>query len=435
MISIVCVYNNEKTLKNVLLKSLANQTADFELITLDNRRNRFKSAAEALNYGGKKAKGDYIMFAHQDMWLDDDSWIEENEKTLKTLPALGVAGVAGVSEKGGSWKERAKYSIIIFDESFEDIGPVEKPEEVQILDECLLVVPRWVFDKIRFDGEVFDGWDCYGADYCLAIKQLGLKAYVIPGACSHCNLRAKFQLWKFGDLLKYQKRLYLKHKRRHKIIYTWMGVISPRHLSEREILEFFGPLYHKLFPNYSAIIKKELSGCETVLDLACGYHSQIHTFGIPYSVGVELSGPFLQASKRLGIHNQYIHGDIRKTEFKPKSFDAVIALGAFGTLTKQEGKELLNKMELWAKKKIIITILNQNANRGMHGNNLLKGHEFVWSIRELSDIGFKVRGYGGWKGLKQEYHFLRNLVSNLTQKMVYYFPKQASGFFATKRTD
>ena len=58
MISIVCVYNNERTLKNVLLKSLENQTVEFELITLDNRDNRFKSAAEALNDGGAKAKGD-----------------------------------------------------------------------------------------------------------------------------------------------------------------------------------------------------------------------------------------------------------------------------------------------------------------------------------------------------------------------------------------
>lgn len=77
MISVVCVYNNEKTLKSVLLESLERQTVEYELITLDNRDGRFKSAAEALNYGGAKAKGDYIMFVHQDMWLGTDSWLED----------------------------------------------------------------------------------------------------------------------------------------------------------------------------------------------------------------------------------------------------------------------------------------------------------------------------------------------------------------------
>lgn len=55
MISIVCVYNNQDILNDWLLKSLKNQTIKFELIKIDNTRNTFKSAEEALNYGGKKA--------------------------------------------------------------------------------------------------------------------------------------------------------------------------------------------------------------------------------------------------------------------------------------------------------------------------------------------------------------------------------------------
>ena len=90
MISIVCVYDNERTLKNVLLKILKNQSVEFELITLDNTNHRYKSAAEALNYGGAKANGDYIMFVHQDMWLGSDSWMEDVEKMLESIPDLGM---------------------------------------------------------------------------------------------------------------------------------------------------------------------------------------------------------------------------------------------------------------------------------------------------------------------------------------------------------
>jgi len=178
MISVVCVYNNELTLRNVLLKCLDKQTVEFELIALDNRCNRYKSAAEALNYGGSKARGDYIMFAHQDIWLGSSSWLEEVEGILLTIPDLGIAGVAGVSEKGKTQMERLKWSIDLYNEVWWEGGDnrVQRPEEVQTLDECLLIVPRSVFARHQFDMDVFNGWDCYGADYCLSVKSLGLKA-------------------------------------------------------------------------------------------------------------------------------------------------------------------------------------------------------------------------------------------------------------------
>ncbi len=97
MISVVCVYSSEEILKDVLLRSLDTQTVKFELITLDNSDNRYTSAAEALNYGGGKAKGEYIMFVHQDLWLGSHSLLEDVEDILKSLPHLGVAGVAGMS--------------------------------------------------------------------------------------------------------------------------------------------------------------------------------------------------------------------------------------------------------------------------------------------------------------------------------------------------
>ena len=64
MISVICVYNNKKILDNCLLKSIKNQTTKVELILLDNREGRFKSAAEALNFGGEQANGKYLMFVH-----------------------------------------------------------------------------------------------------------------------------------------------------------------------------------------------------------------------------------------------------------------------------------------------------------------------------------------------------------------------------------
>ena len=95
MISIVCVYNNKEILESYLLESVKNQTAKFEFIGIDNTKEQFKSAAKALNYGGRQAKGKYLMFVHQDVDLSTNTWLEEVVKILDEIPNLGIAGVAG----------------------------------------------------------------------------------------------------------------------------------------------------------------------------------------------------------------------------------------------------------------------------------------------------------------------------------------------------
>ena len=444
MISVVCVYSSEEILKDVLLRSLDTQTVKFELITLDNRDNRYTSAAEALNYGGGKAKGEYIMFVHQDLWLGSHSLLEDVEDILKSLPHLGVAGVAGMSEKGRSWEERVKFSVSAFDEAcYEEIDRVAKPEEVQTLDECLLIVPGPVFSKLQFDEKVFDGWDCYGADYCLSVKQLGFKVYVIPASCSHSHTRRRaHQIWEFKGLLKYQKKLYAKHRKNYKTIHTWMEEVSWLNLRWRELSSCLGPPYLRLFPTFPITLKRELSGCNTVLDLGCGYGSPLQLFNIPFSVGVELFEPYLQESRRRGIHSQYIRADIRRVEFSPRSFDAVIAVEVLEHLTKQEGAELLGRMEQWARKKVIVATPNGCLCKGTYDNNPLQEHKSGWHVKELRGLGFKVFGIAGWKGLrghkaliKYRPAFLWMRISDLTQKITYHYPKLAFQLLAVKRID
>jgi len=183
MISIVSVYNNEDILNNWLLKSLKDQTVEFELITLDNTRNTFKSVAEALNYGGSKAKGEYIMFVHQDVDLSSNTWLEDVGKMLDSIPNLGIAGVAGVSEEkhpvGSRLKSIIKHGVPPVPVGVPD-ALIQNPEKVQTLDECLVIVPRSVFNVLTFDEKVCDDWHLYAVDYCLSARKLGFDAYAIP---------------------------------------------------------------------------------------------------------------------------------------------------------------------------------------------------------------------------------------------------------------
>ena len=57
----------------------------------------------------------------------------------------------------------------------------------------------------------------------------------------------------------------------------------------------------------------------------------------------------------------------------------------------------------------------------------------VTTSKDFGKLGFKVRGIGGWKGLRQENTYWRILLSAVTQKWVFFFHGQALGLFATKR--
>ena len=177
--SVICVYNDKKTLEHYLLKNLRSQTVDYELILLDNTDGRYKSAAEALNYGGKKAKGKYLIFVHQDVDLCSGTWLERAQKILDSLPNLGIAGVAGTDERDS---DAITKTIIKHGDPPRLAGRerIQKPEKVWTVDECLIIIPKSMFNILQFDENVCDDWHLYAADYCLSVRKLGLDVYVIP---------------------------------------------------------------------------------------------------------------------------------------------------------------------------------------------------------------------------------------------------------------
>jgi len=199
-------------------------------------------------------------------------------------------------------------------------------------------------------------------------------------------------------------------------------------------------IFKNLFPQFVDRLKKELEGCKTVLDLGCGPNSPIQYCSV-YSVGVELFEPYIRDSRKAKIHNEYILGDIRKIEFRPKSFGCVLGLEVLEHLTKKEGYELIKKMEIIAKRKIIISTPNGFLPQEEHDSNKLQIHKSGWTVDEFKNLGYKVEGIGGLKilrkGEKTEFKYgprILNLIfSNLTQKITYRFPRLAFELFAVKK--
>ncbi len=417
------------------MESLQNQTAEFELIALDNTGGKFKSASEALNYGGKRANGRYVMFVHQDVDLGSSSWLEDVEEKLDDIPDLGIAGVAGASEVEDSRLERnwRHFRGHICNSGKIWGRKIEKEEVVQVLDELLLIIPRSQFDKMQFDEETFDHWHCYGADYCLSIRKFGLKAYVIPAFIYHRSPSSNIK-----SFLKYKKLLYNKHKNEYKHIYTTSGNISWRSLKIMTLIELVRPTYFMLFPSLNYYLKRDLSDCSSVLDLGCGYDSPIQSCTVPISVGVDFSDSNLEESAKRRIHDQYIKSRIELINFKPGSFDAVISIYTLDNLTEDERYKLVNKMERWAKKKIIIVTANRNSKERAQYKDDKK-----WGIEELERMGFKIYGIYGWRRLWRDmgvadYVSLplpQKIIIDLTQKITYRHPKYALHLYAVKELE
>ena len=244
MISVICVYNDELVFHNCLSRSLSSQKYEFEFVPVDNTENRFESAAEALNWGGRLAIGDFLMFVHQDVDLRSDSWLKSTEALLKSLPNLGIAGVAGANENEAPFKERCTNTIthrppsnfrsgVTHGPRREPWGiPIREPELVQTLDECLVIIPKSAFNVLQFDEVTCSNWHLYAVDYCLSIATRGFAVYAIPSDVYHQSKGAeeKNLLQVIASLSLHPKAYYgtlehvlRKHKNYYKLIYTSCG--------------------------------------------------------------------------------------------------------------------------------------------------------------------------------------------------------------------
>jgi hypothetical protein len=238
MITVVCVYYKVEILNECLLKGLKDQNVEYEMVLVDNTHGEFSSAAAALNNGARRAHGKYIAFVHQDVDFGSHTWLKDTENILDSLSDLGVAGVAGV---------RDKYSVlsnIVHCTPPKPVGQdtLKEPVQVQTLDECLLIVPRAVFEKAEFDESICDDWHLYGVDYCLSSKISGLGVYVIPLSLYHMTFsttsatqdiksRTISNLGSFPAALppgyyRTLKKLLPKYRNDYNTIYTTCGIWS-----------------------------------------------------------------------------------------------------------------------------------------------------------------------------------------------------------------
>jgi len=166
---------------------------------------------------------------------------------------------------------------------------------------------------------------------------------------------------------------------------------------------YHNPVVSFIFPTVVYCLKKELSDCQTVLDLGCGPDSPIqYCKNIKSSVGVEIFDKYLKESKKRKIHTKYLKKDILELDFAENSFDAVILIEVLEHLKPAVGRKIIARASHWAKKKVIITSPNGFIKQKAVDNNPWQKHLSGWDYKKMKSLGFKSRGLAGLKCLRQE---------------------------------
>ena len=167
----------------------------------------FASAGAAYNAGIRRSAGEFLVFAHQDVYLPPE-WDSQLAAAVSQLsqsdPNWGVLGVFGIT------RESRPHGYIYCTGLEKVLGQsFSQPVPCTSLDEVVLVLRRSA--GLIFDDQL-PGFHFYGTDICLEARQRGLNSYIIPAFCIHNTQGMKFLPWAF-----WQGYLYMRRKWRRQL--------------------------------------------------------------------------------------------------------------------------------------------------------------------------------------------------------------------------
>jgi GT2 family glycosyltransferase len=153
---------------------------EYEYIRIDNT-NGYLGISAAYNQGAKQAKGELIVFVHEDVFFMEPGWGSTLLQKLGADPELGLIGVAGTQYLSGHsafWPQagrpfirgRVIHEIEASDKFFMTIYHREMADaEVVAVDGLFMAIRASLFEHIQFDAHTFDRFDLYDMDICMQI--------------------------------------------------------------------------------------------------------------------------------------------------------------------------------------------------------------------------------------------------------------------------
>jgi len=173
-----------------------------------------RSLCEAYNRGLRQAKGEHVVFSHDDIELLSDELGATLERHLAAWDVIGVAGTTRMHAMG--WADSGiRYARGVVTQKAADGYEVKflgAPELVnggiQGMDGVFFAVRREVAETIGFDDVTFDGWHGYDTDFTFRCHLAGYRLAV----CLDIRL-IHFSEGRVDDAwLRYAERFRQKHR-------------------------------------------------------------------------------------------------------------------------------------------------------------------------------------------------------------------------------
>lgn len=153
-------------------------------------------------------------------------------------------------------------------------------------------------------------------------------------------------------------------------------------------------------------LERELTDCDSVLDLGCGPASPVSRFRsrLPNmrTVGVEAFEPYVHRAREIATHDEIIESTIQDLTFADKSYDAVILIDVLEHIDEAAALDVLKLAEQWARKKVILSSPNGFIAQKALDGNPLQAHLSGWTVNDLLPLGYRSRGMAGLKWLRRE---------------------------------
>lgn len=173
MISIICPFTDKNMLEMYLLNSLKKQTyQNYEIILVDSNKMSFDRASNALNYAANIAKGNILIFSHQDVEITDVNALKKITSFCSNND-FGIAGVAGVSTEYNT-----VYSSVLHGKNHIQAGKkLSRILEAYSVDECFFIIKR---DKFCGFCDLGKTWHFYAVEYSLRCRENKDGVYLLP---------------------------------------------------------------------------------------------------------------------------------------------------------------------------------------------------------------------------------------------------------------
>lgn len=180
-VTIVCCYNDREQYDR-LLRSLAEQRLEYELMGIDNCGQRFSSCSRALNSVLDEIKTEYVIFSHQDIELPEPDMLGQFVTYMEGIGAGDILGVAGAVENPDRSAKNLECVISNVHHGADLVVAGETEftgmTACDTVDECFFGGRTECFQRAPFDEELCDNWHLYAVERCLYARTRGHQVYV-----------------------------------------------------------------------------------------------------------------------------------------------------------------------------------------------------------------------------------------------------------------